>query len=119
MLQVKNVIVKEHFPRSGKRPHCVASCDITRNHTEYAHLVIDWYSPLGSTKEGFYAAFRLPGYTERQKPQLRIWLGKTLDNYNLENVLHYVAETWSDCFSPGAKQCYIQDVRLIKSQFSE
>jgi len=111
-----NFNAKNTESKSGRRKHCLASADVVRNGQTTANLVIDFYSPRG-LRAGFYAAFRAPGYTERQHPSLRVWLGESLegvDNCTLEGTMERVARLWIGCFEPNSKALqFICDPRLI------
>ena len=107
-----NIIVKDNLEYAIRRNHCIASATLKRNNREFANLVIDHYCPKNS-EAGFYAAFRLPGYTERQHPRLRVFLGKDPYSLNFLQILVHVAREWSDLFNPESKRLmFVRDARL-------
>ena len=111
---LNNIIVKQNLGHCIHRNHCIASASLFRNGREFANLVIDHYTPK-KAEAGYYAAFRSPGYTERQHPRLRVFLGH--DPYSLNllavDLLAHVAQEWSDLFDPESKRLmFVRDARL-------
>lgn len=103
--------------KPGSRPHRVAGATVFRNGEAAAELAIDYYTPMNTgARRGFYVAFRKPGYSERQRPKLRIWLGEDISSatqIGLTTIMYYVANHWFDAWNPKAKRTsFVNDPRV-------